>query len=77
VPLTILLKEVSGMQFLWKLHKQSKELFQNTAIQGNNKTGSNSLMTGAEKSFTEVSLFLVSMIFYLFSSFEEQHKSRS
>jgi hypothetical protein len=61
----------------WKLQKQSAGLLQTPATAGNNRRGSNGLNAKIEKSFIETFLFLLSMIFYLSHSLEEEHRTRS
>ena len=64
------------MRFSWNQEKQTKGPVQTSAMSGDNGKNSASLMTGVEKGFSEVFLFIFSVVLHLSHSLEEEHGAK-
>jgi hypothetical protein len=65
------------MRLQWRHQKRSDGLLEIPTTPENNRRGGDGLSTKIEKRFTETFLFLLSMIFPLSHSLEEEHRTRS
>jgi hypothetical protein len=64
------------MRFSWKQKKQTKGPVPTSAMPDDNGKNNAGLMTGVEKGFCEVFLFVFSVVLHLSHSLGEEHGAR-
>jgi hypothetical protein len=64
------------MRFLWKQEKQTKIPVQISAAPDDKGKNSAGLMTGVEKGFSEVFLFIFSVVLHMSHSLGREHGAR-